>query len=207
MANLITLDNDDSEMETIDFTKDAEWKELSPLHQISPRAGETLRIALLKEFCKPKGAHYHWYRNGFYRCNTPKDGAEAECCTTVQRSWTCVCLAIQYLNAEPNGSLARHSSIKYRVGYISLAKTAYSQLSEFEADAPGCDLLYSKGESYRISGGSRVPRWKESPQAEHVTIDAARWQDGTKLIEKLGKKLTAEEWTRLIKTGTTGELD
>ena len=99
----------------IDFGTDP-GGELSPLHQISPNEGKTLRIALLDEFCKPRASHYHWYRNGFYRCNTPKDGPEAACCK-VQRSWTCVCLAIQYLSADPDCKLRKGADIKYRVGY------------------------------------------------------------------------------------------
>jgi hypothetical protein len=192
---------------TIEFSKTTEWDELSPLHQISPKQGQTLRIALLTEFCKPKAASYHWYRNGFYRCNTPPEGPDAECCAKVQRSWTCVCLALLYLNADSHGNLARYGDIKCRIGYVSLAKATYAQASGFESEAPGCDLHYSKDEYYHLSGASRVPVWKETAQAEAIANEARRWEDGKKLIEKLGKKITNEEWTRLIKTGTTAELD
>ena len=78
--------------------------ELSPLHQICPKEGQTLRIALLDEFCKPRASFYHCHKNGFYRCNTAKNGPEAPCCK-IQRSWTCVCLALVYLNASPEGKL------------------------------------------------------------------------------------------------------
>jgi hypothetical protein len=194
------------DVEDVSFTKGEMAGELSPLHQINPKQGQTLRIALLAEYCKPKGAFYHWYRTGFYRCNT-KDGLESECCQKVQRSWTCVCLAVQYLNADSSGKLARGTDIKFRTGYISLSKTAYAQLSEYQNAAPGCDFLYGKDDYYHISGASSIPRWKESPQREKVTADAMRWADGKKLTEKLGKKLTDVEWHRLITTGTTAELE
>lgn len=93
--------------------------DLSPLHQICPREGQTLRISLLDQFCKPRAANYHWHCGGFYACNTPKAGPEAPCCR-VQRSWTCVCLAVQYLSADAEGKLTKGADIKYRVGYVTL---------------------------------------------------------------------------------------
>ncbi len=181
--------------------------ELSPLHQICPKEGQTIRIALLDQFCKLKASHYHWYRNGFYRCNTPKDAAEAPCCK-VQRSWTCVCLALQYLNVGPDCKLVKGADIKYRVGYVSLARTAYGQVSEWMKEAPGCDLLYTKSDgSYSFQGVSRTPAWRLSPQAGKVETDANRWADGLKLVEKLGKKITDAEWVRLLRTGSICEIE
>jgi hypothetical protein len=190
---------------TISFNTDF-GDDFSPLHQISPKVGQTLRIAMLDEFCKPKAAPYHWYRDGFYRCNTPKDGPEAPCCK-VKQSWTCVCLALLYLNADENGKVEKGADIKYRVGYVSLAKKAFLQVAEFQKEAPGCDLLYSKDDGYSIKGASRIPRWKQSPQAAEVEAAAIRWADGKKLVEKLGKKLTDIEWVRLLKTGSITELE
>jgi hypothetical protein len=199
--------SDSDDIKDVTFDKSELDGDLSPLHQICPKPGQTLRIALLSEFCKPKGAYYHWYRGGFYRCNTAKDGPEAECCRKVQRSWTCVCLALLYMNAESDGKLARQSDIKYRIGYASFARTAFSEVSEFQKAAPGCDLYYSKDEHYLLRGASTSPRWKESPQSAKVATEAARWADGAKLIEKLGKKVTDIEWARLIKTGSTAEIE
>jgi hypothetical protein len=195
----------DDEIQDLDFRKGEMDRELAPFDQIAPTKSRTIRIALLTEYCRPKAAPYHFYRDKFLRCNSPKDGPDAECCQHVQRSWTCVCLAVQYLNADRDGKLAPGSDIKHRVGYISLAKTAYAQLSEYQNEAPGCDLLYSKGDDdhYHFNGASSTPRWKQSPQREKVTADAMRWADGVKLTEKLGKKLSDVEWHRLIKTGTT----
>jgi hypothetical protein len=68
-------------------------------------------------------------------------------------------------------------------------------------------LYYSKDGGYQIEGASRIPRWKESPQAADVETAAAKWADGAKLTEKLGKKLTDEEWGRLLKTGSISEVD
>ena len=124
---------------------------------------QTIRIALLDQFCKPKASHYHWHRNGFYRCNTPKDGPEAPCCK-IQRSWTCVCLAIHYLSADPDGKLRKGADIKYRVGYVSLSRTAYTHVSGWMKEAPGCDLCYTKSDgSYSFQGVSRTPAWKLAP--------------------------------------------
>jgi hypothetical protein len=196
----------DEDIKDVNFRKgELLSEELSPLHQICPKKGQTLRIALLSEFCKPKGSTYHWYRNNFYRCNSPKDGPDAECCQKVQRSWTCVSLALVYLNADTKGNIERGSNIQYRVGYVGLARTAYQEVSEYQSEAPGCDLLYSNDDHYNIGGASRIPRWKESPQAGEVTREAQRWADGKKLSEKLGKKLSDVEWHRLITTGMTLE--
>ena len=181
--------------------------EMSPLHQIWPNEGQTLRVALLHEFCKPKASHYHWYRNAFYRCNTPKGSPEARCCK-VQRSWTCVCLAMLYLNAAADGKLAKGVDIRYRIGYVGLARTAYRQVSECVKEAPGRDLWYSKADGhYCFRGVSVIPRWRLSPQAAQVEADARRWADGKKLEEKLGKKLTDAEWARLLKTGFPYEIE
>lgn len=130
---------------------DKEDRDLAQFDQIRPGPWQTLRIALLNEFCPAKATYYHWYRNNFYRCNS-KDGAEAECCGHVQRSWTCVCLALLYTdaNADKAGSFARGSAIKYRVGYVGLARTVYQQLSNFETAAPGCDLWYSNSNGYSV---------------------------------------------------------
>jgi hypothetical protein len=176
--------------------------DLSPLHQICPKNGQTLRIALLTEVCKPKGAHYHWYRNSFYRCNTPEGSAENECCRHVQRSWTCVCLALLYMNAG-NTKIERGSSVKYRIGYVGLSQSVYREVSALQTEAPGCDLYYSNNGHYEITGASKTPKWKDSPQAAEIAREAKRWADGKMLTSKLGKKITDEEWCRLIKTGTT----
>jgi len=181
-------------------------EEISPLHQISPKQGQTIRIAMLDEYCKPKAAHYHWYREGFYRCNSPKDGLEAPCCA-VRQSWTCVSLALQYLNANDEGEIAMGADIKFRVGYVSLARTAYVLVSECHKEAPGCDIHYYKSDGYQICGATRVPAWKLSPQAAEVEAAARKWSDGKKLIEKLGKKLTDTEWIRFLKTGSISELE
>ena len=197
---------DGSSIAQIDFGADL-GTELSALHQVCPKEGQTVRIALLDQFCKPKAAHYHWHRSGFYRCNTPKDGPEAACCK-IQRSWTCVCLAIQYLSADPDCKLRKGADIKYRVGYVSLARTAYTEVSEWAKEAPGCDLLYTKTDgSYSFRGVSRTPAWKLSPQAAQVEADANQWADGKKLLEKLGRKLTDAEWARLLKTGSIHEIE
>ena len=190
----------------VDFGMDL-GGELSAFHQICPKEGQTVRIALLNQFCKPMASHYHWHRNGFYRCNTEKDGMEAPCCK-VQRSWTCVCLAILYLSAEPNGKLRKGADLKYRIGYVSLALTAYRQVLEWVKEAPGCDLCYAKADgSYSFQGVSRNPAWKLSPKAAQVKADANQWADGKKLLEKLGRKLTDAEWVRLLETGSIYELD
>ena len=118
-----------------------------------------------------------------------------------------MCLALLYLNADAKGNIERGSNIQYRVGYVGLSRTAYREVSEYQVEAPGCDLLYSNDDHYNIGGASRMPRWKESPQAGEVTREAQRWADGKKLTEKLGKKLTDEEWHRLIKTGSVVELE
>ncbi len=197
---------DEAAIEEVEFGANL-GGELSPLHQISPKEGQTIRIALLDQFCKPRASAYHWFRNGFYRCNTRKDGPDAPCCK-VQRSWTCVCLALQYLNASPDGKLVKSADISFRVGYVSLARIAYWEVSEWAKEAPGCDLLYAKaGGSYTFRGASRTPFWRLSPQAGQVEAEARRWADGMKLAEKLGRRLTDEEWARLIRTGSTCEIE
>jgi hypothetical protein len=201
--NVAGQENSDIDLDFEDNLKE----ELSPLHQICPKPGQTLRIAMLDSICKPKATYYHWYRSGFYRCNTRKDGPEALCCAHVQRSWTCVSLALVYLNTDALGKLSKGADITFRVGYVSLAKTAFSQVAEYHKDAPGCDLYYTKDGGYRIEGASRIPRWKESPQAAEVEIAAGTWVDGIKLTEKLGKKLTDDEWGQLIKTGSITEME
>jgi hypothetical protein len=189
----------------LDFEDNLE-EDFSPLHQICPKAGQTLRIAMLDAFCKPMACNYHWYRNGFYRCNTPKDGPEARCCE-VKQSWTCVSLALVYQNADANGKIAQGGDIKYRVGYVSLSKTAYLQVHACHKKAAGCDLLYSNDGGYGIREASCLPAWRQSPQSAEVEAAARKWADGKKLIEKLGKKLTDAEWVRLMKTGSTVELE
>ncbi len=188
----------------VDFVRRDELAK-AEFDQIRPRQNKTIRVALLTEYCKAKGANYHWYKGKGYRCNSPKDGPDAECCQHVQRSWSCWVLALQYLNADSNGKLARGAEIKYRVGYIALARTPYGQVAECENEAPGCDMFYSNEGHDLISGASSKPIWKNSPQRESVIADAMRLAD--KLSEKVYPKLTDAEWHRLIKTGTTSELE
>ena len=197
---------DEAMIDEVDFGADLGGG-LSPFHQICPQEGQTIRVAMLDEFLKPLASHYHWYRGGFYRCNSRKGVPEAPCCE-VRRSWTCVCLAVQYLNADASGKLKRGADIKFRVGYVSLARTAFGEVSEWVTGAPGCDLLYTKsGGSYSFQGESRNPFWKLSPQAGQVEAEAKRWAGGEKLREKLGRKLTDEEWARLLKTGSPYEIE
>jgi hypothetical protein len=192
----------------IEFGTDLGGGELSPLHQICPKKeGETLRIALLTQFCKPKATYYHWHRNRFYRCNTEKDGPIAPCCE-IRRGWTCVCLAVAYLGTDPDGKLRKGPDIRYRVGYVSLSENAFRQVKVCVRKARGCDLYYSMTEGYySFSRARRAPAWKLSPQAAKVEAEAVRWADGEKLREKLGRVLTNPEWVRLLKTGSIYEIE
>jgi len=176
---------------------------LSSFHQIAPKLGQILRVSLLTHLVQPKASAYHWYRQQFVRCNSPKDApGSSMCCQKVGKpSWTCVVMALQYVNADQDGKLSGSVVPKFRVGYISLARTAYKQVSELMSEAPGCDILYSKDtDGYHFVGASRSPSWQSvSLQVEEA---ATRFRDGQKLVSKLGKKLTDMEWKNLIAHGS-----
>jgi hypothetical protein len=185
------------------YVGDDEKQTLSPFHQISPKFGQTLRVSLLTHFVKPKASAYHWYREQFIRCNSPKDAPEsAICCQKVGKpSWTCVVMALQYLDADKDGKLSGSVTPKFRVGYISMSRTAYTQVSTITAEVPLCDLYYSKGaDGYQFVGASSLPRWQS--MASTVELAAAPFLDGQKLASKLGKKFTDAEWKSLIAHGS-----
>jgi hypothetical protein len=185
---------------TIDFGTDLGGGELSPLHQICPKKErEVLRIALLTHICKPKKTFYHWHRDKFSQCNTLGDGPIAPCCK-IRRSWTCVCLAVVYLSAGPDGRLLTGPDIRFRVGYISLSENAVRQVKVCVSEARGCDLLYTKTNGYySFRRARRAPAWKSSPQAAKIEADAGLWADG--------KKLSDEEWVLLLKTGLPYKIE
>jgi len=198
--------NDIEEIKEIEFGADIE-QTISPLHQICPRNGETIRVAFLNDVCKPKAAFYHWHRGGFYRCNSKVDGPQAPCCK-INRSWTAVCLALVYLDSNPAAKLKEGDEIRYRIGYVGLARTAYAHVSEFLNESNSCDLYYAKdGGGYSFRGAARIALWRKSQQVERILSEAGRWSDGTKLTSKLGTKLTDEQWERLLRTGSIHELE
>jgi hypothetical protein len=184
---------------------------LSPLHQISPREGQILRVSPLIQIVNAKSSYYHWHKRAFYRCNSPKEPDPKNpslCCEKSARSWTCVSLALLYLNASPEGKLAKGAAIKFRIGYIGCAPQPWEQVKAALVKYPdGVDFLYTKDDYYNFEAVAHPPRWTASPQREEVIAAVAPWLDGVKLTEKLGKKLTDEEWRLLIEKGRTYLLE
>lgn len=175
--------------------------------QIQPAPGQTYRVGLLTSICKPRAATYHWFKDEFIRCNSMADDLH-ECCNSSKHSWTCVALAIRYMSADKDGKLGRGSAVSVSIGYVGMSRAGFSQASEFLKESPECDLYYSNaGGNYLIEGAGREPRWKGSPQAAAILAAAQENADGSKLISKLGGKLTDEEWSLLIGTGSKFGVD
>jgi hypothetical protein len=192
------------DVEDIDFGTGnlRESEQLSVLHQIKPEQGHKYRLALLTEFCRPKASYYHWKR-GFYRCG----GERASCCTAgLIRSWTCVALALQYLNLDDKLGFI-DSNLRYRIGYVGMSKSVYGEVSAIPAEFRRGDLIYSNDGNLHLRLGKKVPAWRASPAASAIEREASKWADGSKLREKLGKVLTPEQWGNLIQTGSIAGMD
>lgn len=116
--------------------------------------------------------------------------------------------AIRYVNADKDGKLARGSAMSVSIGYVGMSRAAFTRANEFLKESPECALYYSNaGGSYLVEGASRLPIWKESPEAAAVLAAARQYADGTKLQEKLGEKLIDQEWSLQIRAGSKFGVD
>lgn len=170
--------------------------------QIQPKAGETVRISLLTSVIKPKACYYHWLSTGGYRCNT-KDDVPHECCAKYDRSWTCWCLALKYLDADPTGKLAHGVDSRYLIGYLALRSDAFREVNEYLVS--DCDLYFKNDHGYHFTGASSNPRWKDFPKRGKVIADAAAMEE--RFLGKIYPKLTDAEWHNLITTGSRFGVD
>ncbi|MGB8440015.1 MAG: hypothetical protein WCE26_11535 [Candidatus Acidiferrales bacterium] len=157
-----------------------------------------MRISVLSAV-KPKASFYHFLDRKFYRClGGQRSDFEGICCKIVpKRSWTFVALAIVYLNASTDGSLPKERKPSVRLGYVSLSRLTYRDISTCLDGEPApfdCDILYSKKNgTFDFVPASRIARWRT---IEPKIIEAiAPYLDGSKLMEKLGHVLTEAQWT------------
>jgi hypothetical protein len=67
----------------------------------------------------------------------------------------------------------------------------------------GFDIVMTHRENgigYKVSRASSEARWKKKGLAAEVKEACAKYEDGTLLTKKLGKRLTAIEWKALLST-------
>lgn len=189
------------------------------LNRVRPaEKGKVVRFALLP-YIAPKSAKNHFIdEKGTYRCLTGKDGEQAFCCKKMGKdgAFHVVALVLKYTNADSKtGKIEKGQPLEWEIGFVDLSRANYAQVSrlpEEEQSVYDIDIVMTHADrafGYEFNKISSRARWKMNPELTAQVEEAAQIfvrDGGKKLIGKLGKKATVQEFqTMLNKPGANAD--
>jgi hypothetical protein len=183
------------------------------LDRLRPDKGAAVRFAIVP-FLKPKKAINHYIdKKGTFRCTSTEE-VEGLCCKTLnsddnsKAQLHVVAVVVHYTNANSKtGKYAKEvADTEWDLKFVNLSKTNFSDISALvqeDETVDGFDIVMTHRENgigYKVSRASSEARWKKKGLAAEVKEACAKYEDGTLLTKKLGKRLTAIEWKALLST-------
>ncbi len=195
------------------------------LDRLRPEKGGAVRFAIVP-FLKPKKAVNHFIdKKGTFRCNSNDEG-EAICCKTLnsnegsKAALHVVAVVVHYTNAHPKtGKYAKEvEDTEFEIKFVNLSKANFSDISSLVQEderVDDFDIVMTHRENkigYKFNRVSSEARWKKKGLTAAVKEACAKFEDGTLLTKKLGKRLTNLEWKALLAglgsdEGDDGESD
>lgn len=186
-----------------------------------------VRVALLTDVLSPKKDWVHFVTNkGPFRCNSERDAKglvvkkansekKLENDDRQKAQLSVVVLALWYKNADPmTGKYLRKKDrdgneyvdpIEWELGWVKLSRSGYrrvSQLIQEDQKPHEFDMIISHKDSgigFDYSVISSKARFRQNAELLEEVLDAAaKFKDGVKLTEKLGKKVSELEFAAVL---------
>ena len=183
------------------------------LDRLRPDKGSAVRFAILP-FIKPKKAVNHYIdKKGTYRCTSTEEG-EGLCCKALngddnsKAQLHIVAVVVHYTNANSkSGKYAKEvADTEYEIKFVNLSRANFSDISALvqeDETVDGFDIVMTHRENgigYKVSRASSEARWRKKGLTAEIQEACAKFEDGTLLTKKLGKRLTPIEWKALLST-------
>jgi hypothetical protein len=183
------------------------------LDRLRPDKGAAVRFAIIP-FLKPKKAVNHYIdKKGTFRCTSTDEG-EGLCCKALnsddnsKAQLHIVAVVVHYTNANSKtGKYAKEVvDTEWDLKFVNLSRANFSDISALvqeDETVDGFDIVMTHRENgigYKVSRASSEARWKKKGLAAEVKEACAKFEDGTLLTKKLGKRLTPIEWKALLST-------